>query len=72
MQKDLNMMTLGTMASNHALSNLIESYDSCSYTPENNKKCVKSWSDALNHLNDAIQAFAKDALRLEEYINGKG
>lgn len=64
-------MTLNTLASNHALANMIELYNDGTYTPEKNKQRVEAWSNALNRLNDAVIEFGNDAARLEAYINGQ-
>lgn len=65
-------MTISTVASNYALSALIESYDGCFYTPEKNKQCAEAWAKALAHFADAAQEFLDDSARLEAFINGKG
>lgn len=64
-------MTISTVASNHALSNMLEMYNDGTYTPEKNKQRAEAWSKALNCLNDAAVEFGKDAARLEAYINGQ-
>lgn len=71
MQKDLNMITISTVASNHALSNMLEMYNDGTYTPEKNKQRVKDWQASFECLAKAVDVFIKDTSRLEAYINGQ-
>ena len=72
LQRDLNNVTISAVASNKALSALIETYNSDTYTPEKNKRNIAAWTKAINCLNDTLTTFCSDAERLEAYISGKG
>lgn len=71
MQSDLNILTLSTAASNHALSALLDLYNDGTYTPEKNKQRVQSWQKALECMSKAVEEFVKDSARLEAYISGQ-
>lgn len=71
MQKDLNLMTLGTVASSHALSSLLELYNDGTYTPEKNRQRIQDWQKSLEYMGKAVEEFVKDSARLEAYINGQ-
>lgn len=66
------MMTMGTVASNHALSRLLELYNDGTYTPEKNKQRIQNWQKSLEYMGKAVEEFVKDSARLEAYISGKG
>ena len=70
-QKDLNQMTISTVASNRALSKILEMYNDGTYTPDKNKQRTEAWSSSLGRLSEAMVSFINDAARLEAYINGQ-
>lgn len=64
-------MTLSTLASNHALTSMLELYNDGTYTPEKNKQRVQSWQKALDYMGAATDGFVKNCARLGAYISGQ-
>lgn len=71
MQSDLNALTLSSVAANQALYKMLSLYGDEEYSVDKNRQCTKNWSIALDTLANALDAFMKDACKLEEYINGQ-
>lgn len=65
------MMTVRTVASNHALSELINMYNDGTYTPDKNKQLTSDWAMTLTKLTDSMLSLINDSARLEAYINGQ-
>jgi hypothetical protein len=65
-------MTVSAATANHRIADMLDMYEgSTEFSQERHKQCADNWSKALNTLNDALTAFANDAIRLQEYIDGK-
>ena len=72
MQQDLNILTLSAANANYHLTMLLKSYDNdVSACVESHSTLASNWSNALNIMNDALEKFAADGVRLQEYLNGK-
>lgn len=72
LQSDLNAIMLSSIAANQALANMLGLYSDEEYSADKSKYYTKKWSLSLTCLSDALEAFQRDAGRLEDYINGKG
>lgn len=71
LQSDLNAIMLSSIAANQSLANMLGLYNDEEYSVDKSKQYTKKWGLALECLADALEAFQRDAGRLEDYINGK-
>ena len=70
-QGDLNAIMLSSIAANQALANMLGVYSDEEYSVDKSKMYTHKWSLALACLADALEAFQRDAGKLEDYINGQ-
>ena len=69
-QKDLNVMTMRTIAANNAVSEMINSV--CGVYAADPSTSAKNWASAFGVLASAQEAFIDDCARLEKLLNDKG